>query len=56
MQHVIQAEPSDDELRALWVKAGGEFYGPNVETGAMPESKLLPFLRELLRAPHSHSA
>jgi hypothetical protein len=38
---------SDDELRAMWRKAGGSFHGPNVETGTMPESVLLPFLRAL---------
>ena len=39
---------SDDELRALWRAAGGSFHGPVVETGDMPESKLLPFLRDLI--------
>lgn len=39
---------SDDALRALWLKQGGEFHGPNVETGTMPEANLLPFLRSLL--------
>jgi hypothetical protein len=28
---------------------GGRFLGPNVETGLMPEAKLLPFLRRLIR-------
>jgi hypothetical protein len=37
----------NDELRQLWKEAGGEFHGPNIETGTMPESKLLPFLRQL---------
>lgn len=32
-------------LRNFWRALGGTFYGPNVETGAMPESKLLPLLR-----------
>jgi hypothetical protein len=39
--------PSDDLLRAQWMAAGGEFHGPNVETGTMPETLLLPFLRAL---------
>lgn len=39
---------TDDELRALWRNAGGEFHGPNVETGTMPEAKLLPFLGSLI--------
>ena len=38
---------TDDDLRKMWRRAGGEFHGPNVETGDMPESKLLPFLRRL---------
>lgn len=46
-------EPSNVELRGLWYGAGGSFHGPNVETGTMPEAKLLPFLRELVRAQHS---
>jgi hypothetical protein len=36
---------TDQELRKLWRDAGGEFYGPRVETWSMPEAKLLPFLR-----------
>lgn len=36
------------ELIDLWRKAGGEFHGPNVETGTMPESQLLPFLQALV--------
>lgn len=39
---------TDEELRALWRKHGGDFHGPNVETGTMPESKLLPFLRSIV--------
>lgn len=35
------------ELRAYWAELGGSFYGPNVEHGTMPESKLLPLLRRL---------
>ena len=38
---------SDDELRQRWRDAGGSFHGPKIETGTMPESKLLPFLRQL---------
>lgn len=41
---------SDDRLRAFWIKNGGKFHGPNVETGTMTEAKLLPFLRLLLCA------
>lgn len=40
--------PADTELRKMWRDAGGEFYGPHVETGSMPETKLLPFLRSLI--------
>jgi len=43
--------PSDGTLRKMWRDAGGRFYGPNVETGTMPESELLPFLRALYTAP-----
>ncbi|WP_440105641.1 hypothetical protein [Acidovorax sp. BL-A-41-H1] len=45
-------EPSNVELRGLWHGAGGAFHGPNIETGTMPEEKLLPFLRDLVRARH----
>lgn len=40
----------DDTLRALWRNCGGEFFGPNIETGTMPEARLLPFLRDLMAA------
>ncbi len=40
--------PCDDVLRNLWRQAGGSFHGPNIETGTMPEAKLLPFLRGLM--------
>lgn len=52
---VVDAKPaaagqwSDDFLRALWRSQGGKFHGPNVETGTMPEAKLLPFLRMWLQ-------
>ena len=39
---------SDEELREIWRKKGGSFHGPNIETGTMPESILLPWLRELI--------
>jgi hypothetical protein len=42
---------TDDELRALWRNAGGRFHGPNIETGTMPESQLLPLLRKLATPP-----
>lgn len=42
---------SNDKLRQLWIEAGGAFHGPRVETGTMPEAKLLSFLRKLMRAP-----
>ena len=34
-------------MKKLWTDNGGEFHGPNVETGTMPESDLLPFLHSL---------
>lgn len=39
---------TDDDLRAWWREHGGKFHGPKVETGAMPEERLLPLLRTLL--------
>lgn len=39
---------NDDELRDLWRRNGGRFFGPHVETGAMTEEELLPFLRSLV--------
>jgi hypothetical protein len=41
---------TDSELRDLWRKAGGNFHGPRIETGTMPEAALLPFLRGLVTA------
>lgn len=40
------------ELKSMWIKAGGSFHGPHIETGTMPENKLLPFLRSLYEARH----
>lgn len=42
---------SDADLRKAWRDAGGEFNGPRVETGSMPEAKLFPFLRSLIATP-----
>ncbi len=42
---------TDDELRKMWRAWGGNFHGPNVETGTMPEAKLLPFLRSIASTP-----
>lgn len=45
-QQAVQADtPTDDELRMMWIAAGGDFFGPKTVTGSMPESKLLPLLR-----------
>ena len=41
---------TDNDLRALWHAAGGYFHGPHVESGTMPEDKLLAFLRGLIEA------
>ncbi|WP_441280622.1 hypothetical protein [Tardiphaga sp. 862_B3_N1_1] len=38
---------SDEALRKAWRAAGGDFHGPNIETGTMPEADLLTFLRRL---------
>jgi hypothetical protein len=40
---------SDDDMRDLWRRAGGEFHGPHIETGTLEEEKLLPLLRKMLR-------
>lgn len=42
---------SDDDLRRMWLAAGGRFNGPNVETGHIPEANLFRFLRELSALP-----
>ncbi len=39
---------SDDDLRMMWLANGGNFHGPNVETGTMSEALLLPLLRTML--------
>lgn len=49
-------EPSNVELRGMWHGAGGSFHGPQVETGTMPEAKLLPFLRSLIAAQAAQPA
>jgi hypothetical protein len=46
---------TDDDLREWWLAQGGKFHGPNVETGTMPEAKLLPTLRRLLDYAHGVS-
>lgn len=38
---------TDDDIRALWRAAGGDFHGPIVEHGTIKEADLLPFLRRL---------
>jgi hypothetical protein len=38
----------DQRLRRMWIAAGGEFHGPRIEHGSMPESTLLPFLRRII--------
>jgi len=48
---MMNCELSDDDIRKLWREKGGSFHGPNVETGTMPETQLLLFLRELLVLP-----
>lgn len=40
------------ELITLWRRAGGSFHGPRVETGTMPEARLLPFLQALVGEDH----
>lgn len=38
----------DDNLRKIWVEAGGFFHGPIIETAVMTEESLLCFLRKLI--------
>lgn len=45
---MIDQQISDDELREVWRSNGGDFHGPNVETGTMEEAKLLPMLRNIV--------
>ena len=47
---------TDNGLRDVWRNAGGQFHGPNIETGTMPEAKLLPFLRWLLSTERERCA
>lgn len=47
----VAANWTDADLCRMWKAAGGSFHGPHIETGTMPESKLLPFLRSLAAAP-----
>lgn len=48
----VQADtPTDDELRMMWIAAGGDFFGPKTVTCSMPESKLLPLLRRFATQP-----
>lgn len=42
---------TDDDIRKLWKTNGGDFFGPHIETGSMPEEKLLPLLRQMLVVP-----
>lgn len=39
-----------EDFKRIWVEAGGEFHGPNIETGTMPQDKLIPFLYTLARS------
>ncbi|GEM_PF-4701545 len=53
----MSAQPTRGQLAALWVAHGGVFFGPSVETGSMPKSKLLSFLQSLAAtAPTSKQA
>ncbi len=45
--------PTDDQLRQWWKQNGGSFHGPNVETGFMPERKLLTLLRLVITSDNA---
>lgn len=50
-----KATKSDDDFqREFWKQQGGDFHGPNIETGTMPEVKLLPLLRKLRKKARVH--
>ena len=42
---------TDEQLTFLWLTAGGEFHGPNIEYAYMPKTDLFSFLRHLLYPP-----
>lgn len=45
---------TDVHLREIWKNNGGMFHGPHIETGTMPESKLLPMLKAHLLASEKY--
>lgn len=42
----MQLQP--EEIRRLWIDAGGKFHGPNVETATIPEKGLFIFINDLI--------
>lgn len=39
---------AEEEIRALWLAAGGSFHGPIVATATMPYESMINFIRGLL--------
>ena len=39
---------TDDDIRAMWINAGGTFHGPITETAIMTEERIVKFIRGLL--------
>lgn len=39
---------TDDDIRAMWINAGGTFHGPITETATMTEERIIKFIRGLL--------
>lgn len=47
MDRCVRAWRTDNDLIAMWQKAGGTWDGPGLGTAKMPESSLIKFLRSL---------
>ena len=39
---------TDDDIRKMWMDAGGTFHGPITETATMTEERIIKFIRRLL--------
>ncbi|MCK5127499.1 MAG: hypothetical protein KAR42_14685 [candidate division Zixibacteria bacterium] len=44
----VEYEVTDDDIRAMWINAGGTFHGPITETATMTEERIIKFIRGLL--------
>lgn len=41
-------EVTDNDIRQMWLDAGGTFHGPITETATMTEERIIKFIRGLL--------